>query len=34
MRKIIFLFKQDFLSITGSGTEQGTAQMHLCNELM
>lgn len=30
MRKIIFIFKWDILSITGSRAELGTAQMHLC----
>lgn len=34
MRKIILIFKWDFLPITGSGAEPGTAQMHLCTELM
>lgn len=33
MRKPILIFKWDFLAITGSGAEPGTAQLHLCAEL-
>lgn len=32
-RKLIFIFKWEFLSITGPGAEPGTAQIHLCTEL-